>query len=77
VKLLQLLPERAGLTPYARDEFGQADSALAGWERHETTARISSGRGTGLRTEVVWLNPACSSALERKCGGLFAAESVA
>lgn len=46
--------------------------ALAGWERHETSARISAGRGTAMRTEVVWLNPACSRALERSRGGLFA-----
>lgn len=49
------------------------DGALRSWERHETTARISAGRGTGLRTEVVWLNPACSAALARSRGGLFEA----
>lgn len=48
------------------------DNALIGWERHETTARISSGRGTGLRTEVVWLNPSCSAALLSASGELFA-----
>jgi hypothetical protein len=37
-----------------------------------TAARISGGRGTSLRTEVVWLNPACSAALHRSRGGLFA-----
>lgn len=46
---------------------------LQGWERHETSARISAGRGTGLRTEVVWLNPVCSAALHSKRGDLFAA----
>lgn len=45
---------------------------LPGWTRHETQARISAGRGTGVRTEVVWINPACSRALERSHGGLFA-----
>lgn len=53
------------------------DDALCGWERHETTARIASGRGTGLRTEVVWLNPACSAALQRSRGGLFQDEQRA
>jgi DNA adenine methylase len=48
------------------------DLELEGWARHETKARISGGRGTSLRTEVVWLNPACSAALERSRGGLFA-----
>jgi len=47
------------------------DDALDGWERHETAARISAGRGTGVRTEVVWLNPACSAALARSQGALF------
>ncbi|MCD6674867.1 MAG: DNA adenine methylase [Burkholderiaceae bacterium] len=46
---------------------------LATWERHETKARISAGRGTEIRTEVVWLNPACSAALARSRGGLFEA----
>lgn len=40
-----------------------------GWERHERTALADGGR---KRTEVVWLNPACSAALHRSRGGLFA-----
>lgn len=38
------------------------DETLAGWERHDTTARIAAGRGTAVRTECVWLNPACARA---------------
>ena len=49
------------------------DTELSAWERHETAARISGGRGTTHRTEVAWLNPACSDALRRSRGGLFAA----
>lgn len=45
---------------------------LEGWEKFSTSARISGGRGTSLRTEVVWLNPACSAALQRSSGDLFA-----
>lgn len=52
-------------------------SRIAGWEQHRTEARISGVRGTSLRTEVVWLNPACSAALERDRGGLFAEASAA
>lgn len=48
------------------------DGELEGWARHETSARASGNRGTVLRTEVVWLNPACSAALHRSHGGLFA-----
>lgn len=38
------------------------EDALEGWERREKSARISGGRGTAKRTEVVWLNPACCRA---------------
>lgn len=48
------------------------DSQLAGWQRHSTAARISGGRGTSLRTEVAWLNPACVAALESARADLFA-----
>lgn len=39
------------------------DQTLKGWARDTTSARIAAGRGTGLRNEVVWLNPACVAAL--------------
>lgn len=46
------------------------DNELFGdWERHE---RATHADGARDRTEVVWLNPACSAALQRSRGGLFA-----
>lgn len=42
------------------------DSKLAAWERYETTARISAGRGTAIRTEVVWINKSCAAALANR-----------
>jgi len=72
VELLALLGELQGmvvLSGYASELYEQQ---LAGWRRFETKSRASAGRGTVLRTEVVWLNPACSAALERSRGGLFA-----
>ncbi len=36
----------------------------AGWTCARTTARISAGRGSTLRTECAWINPACVAALE-------------
>ncbi|WP_240635977.1 DNA adenine methylase [Caldimonas tepidiphila] len=39
------------------------------WERFERRAMADGGQ---QRTEVVWLNPACSAALEQSRGGLFA-----
>lgn len=47
------------------------DDALAGWQRIETSALADGARP---RTEVLWLNPSCSSALDRDrgAGTLFA-----
>jgi DNA adenine methylase len=39
-----------------------------GWERHERAAMADGAR---KRTEVIWLNPACSAALRQSGGGLF------
>lgn len=38
---------------------------LVGWQRHDTEARISAGRGTALRTESLWVNDACRESLHR------------
>lgn len=55
------------LSGYACDLY---DKELYGdWERHTRKALADGGR---IRTEVVWLNPACSSALDQSRWGLFA-----
>lgn len=41
------------------------DAMLQGWSRHTKAARISAGRGSAIRTEVVWINPACVEARAR------------
>ncbi|MBX9901450.1 MAG: DNA adenine methylase [Burkholderiaceae bacterium] len=51
------------LSGYPSDLY---QSRLAGWEKFETASRISSARGTALRTECVWINPQCSDALANK-----------
>ena len=76
-RLLEALRSVDGMVVLSGYRCALYDEALADWQRHETAARISAGRGTALRTEVAWLNPACSAALERGRGGLFAAESTA
>lgn len=66
-ELLATLNDCAGmvvLSGYATDMYVEA---LKGWSVATTSARISAGRGTALRTESLWLNPACSEALNR-CG---------
>jgi len=45
------------------------DELYATWERFERKAMADSAKA---RTEVVWLNPACSEALNIATGGLFA-----
>jgi DNA adenine methylase len=45
------------------------DGLFGDWERFDRPAFADGAR---VRTEVVWLNPACSEALQRSRGGLFA-----
>jgi DNA adenine methylase len=45
------------------------EELFGSWERFERAAFADGARD---RTEVVWLNPACSEALQRSRGGLFA-----
>lgn len=49
------------------------EALYRGWERHERSHVADRAR---MRTEVVWLNPACSAALQRSRGGLFAEVSA-
>lgn len=37
---------------------------LQHWTQYQKKSRISAGRGTAMRTEVVWINPACEAALD-------------
>lgn len=56
------LIESVVLTPYAKAEFELAWKATD--DPIEQARRLC--RGTTLRTEVVWINPACAAALERE-----------
>ncbi|MDQ8954557.1 DNA adenine methylase [Acinetobacter rudis] len=60
-ELLKTLLELEGmvmLSGYPCELYGDV---LVGWKRIDTSARISAGRGTALRTECLWLNPAAQS----------------
>jgi len=63
-RLLDTLKSLKGMVVVCGYRTAMYDQHLAGWTTRETQARISGGRGTSLRTEVVWLNPACAAALE-------------
>lgn len=68
--LLQVLLELEGMVVVSGYDSELYNDMLAGWETFQTKSRISAGRGTALRTEVVWINEACSQALSCR-GGLF------
>jgi DNA adenine methylase len=72
VQLLRTLQQLEGAVVLSGYPHALYDEALRDWTRHTTSARISAGRGTGLRTECVWLNPRCAAALAGMSGGLFA-----
>lgn len=40
------------------------DAALKGWQRMERASRISAGRGTCTRTEVLWVSPSVQEKLQ-------------
>lgn len=65
VELLDRLNQVQGmvvLNGYPSDLY---ENALRGWARFNKQSRASAYRGTCMRTEVIWLNPACSDALAR------------
>lgn len=71
-ELLGVLREVQGMVALSGYPSSLYDEALSGWAVATTSARISAGRGTAVRTECLWLNPACVEALNR--AGLFSAE---
>ena len=44
----------------------KCDAALTGWTKYSKQSRASAARGTAIRTEVIWLNRACSTALSQQ-----------
>lgn len=72
LELLEVLRGVEGMVVLSGYQTDLYDANLPGWEKRTMTARISAGRGTGTREEVVWLNPACSEELRGR-HGLFAA----
>lgn len=77
-ELLDFLAEREGMVVLSGYPDPLYDARLAGWRRVEKEAFADGARP---RTEVLWLNPACASALEARAGGrgmpLFANEAAA
>lgn len=75
--LLAALLQLEGMVVVSGYETDLYHDTLRGWRVHRTPSRISAGRGTAVRTEVVWVNAACCAALDQRPGGLFAQEALA
>ena len=63
LELLTVLKNLQGmvvLSGYPSDLYKRE---LADWQVHTTGSRISAGRGTAVKTEVLWLNAACQQRL--------------
>lgn len=56
--LLKTLLELEGMVMLSGYPSELYDDTLKNWKRVETKARISAGRGTDVRTESLWINPA-------------------
>lgn len=71
-ELLSVLVGLNGMVIVSGYEHDMYHDTLVGWTPHSTSSRISAGRGSALRTEVVWINQACTEELNQARGGLFA-----
>lgn len=76
-KLLESLQHLTGMVivcGYMTDLYREG---LSSWSLRTTQARISAGRGTAIRQECIWINPACMDALSQQplalSGGGFVA----
>jgi len=56
-ELLSKLLELDGMVVLSGYPHPMYEESLKGWQRVETQARMAAGRGTGIRTEVLWLSP--------------------
>lgn len=68
-ELLSALLELEGMVVVSGYPCELYEDLLTDWQRHETSSRISAGRGTATRTECIWLSPACQRASNQP--GLF------
>lgn len=65
-ELVATLLDVQGLVVLSGYENPIYNGLLTDWTQHKTQARIAANRGVGLRTEVVWLNPACADLQQQR-----------
>lgn len=66
--LLETVLNLSGMVVLSGYDSDLYKEKLSNWKTFETESRISAGRGTVKRTEKVWINDACMSALNRDRG---------
>lgn len=59
VELLKKLISVRGMVVLSGYDNEIYNDMLPDWQKYSTQARMSAGRGTDVRTEIVWLNKAC------------------
>jgi len=57
IEQLKMIKGMVVLSGYQSDLYSDL---LSGWTQHEKRTAASAGRGSAVRTEVVWLNPRCA-----------------
>ena len=68
IELLKALKSLQGFVVLSGYESELYLSELQGWTIDKTTSRIAANRGAKVRTECIWINPACSHALHQNFG---------
>jgi len=68
IQLLEYLKTVQGMVLISGYPHSIYNDLLSGWRKETTQARMSSGRGTGRRTECLWISPAAD---RRLSGDLF------
>ena len=63
LELLGVLKNLQGMVVLSGYPSDLYQRELADWQVHTTGSRISAGRGTAVKTEVLWLNAACQQRL--------------
>jgi DNA adenine methylase len=66
LELLSAVRELKGMVMLCGYHSEMYAAALADWQMVSTRARASTNRGTALRTECMWLNPACTASLDEQ-----------
>ncbi|ANN80895.1 DNA methyltransferase (plasmid) [Bordetella flabilis] len=73
VRLLDCLKALQGMVVLSGYDSPVYREMLSAWPAYSTQSVIAAGRGSGKRTEMVWMNQACHDALYGDAGPLFRA----